>query len=130
MSLSFLVSLTNEVEKFLKGAKVAVVAGERTMDKETDFKANLTRIKAKALELVFHGGMDVTGGLMLKQPRKAASSEFNEAFTARFGDIKQYSPLFYHSTNAVIEAMRKADSIDPAKFGPEILKVSFPAAGT
>ena len=159
--------LTNEVEKFLKGAKVAIVARERTTDKETDFKSILTRIKAKAPELVFYGGMDVTGGPMLKQarelgikarfafgdgactdematfagpaaeglvcsqagpPREAASPEFTRAFTARFGDIKQYSPLFYDATNAVVEAMRKADSTDPAKFGPEIFKVSFPGA--
>jgi hypothetical protein len=32
------------------------------------------------------------------------------------------------SYNAVIEAMKKADSTDPAKFGPEIFNVSFTGA--
>jgi branched-chain amino acid transport system substrate-binding protein len=156
--------LANEVEKFLKGAKVTVVGRERTTDKETDFKAILTKIKAKNPDVVFHGGMDATGGPMLKQarelgiksvfafgdgactdemgklagqaaeglvcsqaglPREAAAPEFTKAFNSKFGEIKQYAPLFYDATNAVIEAMKKADSTDPAKFTPELFNVSF-----
>ncbi|HSW83907.1 MAG TPA: branched-chain amino acid ABC transporter substrate-binding protein, partial [Usitatibacter sp.] len=59
--------IANEVEKTLKGSKVSIVARERTTDKETDFKAILTKIKAKNPDVVFHGGMDATGGPMLKQ---------------------------------------------------------------
>ncbi len=39
--------LADEVEKTLKAAKVTIVGRERTNDKETDFKAILTKIKAK-----------------------------------------------------------------------------------
>lgn len=159
--------LANEVEKFLKGAKVAVVSRERTTDKETDFKAILTKIKAKNPDVIFHGGMDATGGPMLKQarelgiksafsfgdgactnemaklagaaaeglicsqaglPAEAASAEFKTAFTAKFGEIKQYAPYFYDATLAVIEAMKKANSVDPAKFTPEMYNVSFTGA--
>jgi len=159
--------LTSEVEKFLKSANVQAVGRERTTDKETDFKAILTRIKAKNPDIVFYGGMDMTGGPMLRQarelgikavfafgdgactdemsqlagpaaegmvcsqagpPREAASPAFTKAFNAKFGDIKQYSPLYYDATNAVIEAMKKADSIDPARFTPEIFNVSFAGA--
>ena len=159
--------LANEVEKTLKGSKVAVVGRERTTDKETDFKAILTKIKARNPDVVFHGGMDATGGPMLKQakelgikaafafgdgactdemtrlagtaadgmvcsqaglPREAASKEFTENFAKKFGEIKQYAPYFYDATNAVIEAMKKADSTDPTKFGPEIFNVSFTGA--
>ena len=70
-------------------------------------------------------------GLVCSQagpPREAASPEFTKAFKAKFGDVKQYAPLFYDATNAVIEAMKKADSIDPARFTPEIFRVSFPGA--
>ena len=49
----------------------AIVTRERTTDKETDFKAVLTKIKAKNPDVVFHGGMDATGGPMLKQAREA-----------------------------------------------------------
>jgi branched-chain amino acid transport system substrate-binding protein len=159
--------LANEVEKTLKGAKVQVVGRERTTDKETDFKAILTKIKGRNPDVIFHGGMDATGGPMLKQarelgikaaftfgdgacteemaklagnasdgmvcsqaglPKEAASKEFVDAFSAKFGEIKQYAPYFYDATNAVIEAMKKANSADPAKFGPEIFNVSFQGA--
>jgi branched-chain amino acid transport system substrate-binding protein len=159
--------LANEVEKTLKSDKVSIVGRERTTDKETDFKAILTKIKAKNPDVVFHGGMDATGGPMVKQarelgikavfafgdgactdemgklagkaaeglvcsqaglPREAASKDFVDAFTKQYGEIKQYAPYFYDATNAIIEAMKKADSVDPAKFAPEIFKVSFTGA--
>jgi branched-chain amino acid transport system substrate-binding protein len=159
--------LTSEVEKFLKGAKVNLVGRERTTDKETDFKAILTKIKARNPDVVFYGGMDMTGGPMLRQarelgvkavfafgdgactdemgqlagpaaeglvcsqagpPREAASPEFTKAFNARFGKIQQYSPLYYDATNAVIEAMKAADSVDPARFTSQLFKVSLAGA--
>jgi branched-chain amino acid transport system substrate-binding protein len=159
--------IANEVEKTLKGSKVNIVARERTTDKETDFKAILTKIKAKNPDVVFHGGMDATGGPMLKQarelgikavfafgdgactnemsklagaasegmacsqaglPAEAASKEFKDAFTAKYGEIKQYAPYFYDGTMAIIEAMKKANSTDPAKFTPEMFNISFTGA--
>jgi branched-chain amino acid transport system substrate-binding protein len=159
--------LANEVEKTLKADKVNVVSRERTTDKETDFKAILTKIKAKNPDVVFHGGMDATGGPLLKQarelgikavfafgdgactdemgklagaaaegmvcsqaglPREAADPEFVKAFNAKFGEIKQYAPYFYDATRAVIEAMKKANSTDPAKFTPELFNISFQGA--
>ena len=62
--------LANEVEKTLKGAGVQVVAREKTNDKATDFKAILTKIKGRGPDAVFYGGMDATGGPMLKQARE------------------------------------------------------------
>jgi len=159
--------IANEVEKTLKNSKVSVVARERTTDKETDFKAILTKIKAKNPDVVFHGGMDATGGPMLKQarelgikavfafgdgactnemsklagaasegmacsqaglPAEAASKEFRDTFNAKYGEIKQYAPYFYDGTMAIIEAMKKANSTDPAKFTPEMFNVSFTGA--
>ena len=159
--------LANEVEKTLKAAKVAIVGRERTTDKETDFKAILTKIKAKNPDVIFYGGMDATGGPMIKQarelgikavfafgdgactdemgklagqaaegmvcsqaglPREAASKEFADAFKAKYGEIKQYAPYFYDGTMAIIEAMKKANSTDPAKFAPEMFNVSFQGA--
>ncbi|MGZ5660279.1 MAG: branched-chain amino acid ABC transporter substrate-binding protein [Usitatibacter sp.] len=159
--------LANEVEKTLKADKVNVVSRERTTDKETDFKAILTKIKAKNPDVIFHGGMDATGGPLLKQarelgikavfafgdgactnkmselagpaaeglvcsqaglPTEAASKDFVSAFTAKYGPIQQYAPYFYDATNAIIEAMKKADSTDPAKFTPEMFNVSFTGA--
>ena len=62
--------LANEVEKTLKAAGVTVVAREKTNDKATDFKAILTKMKGKNPDVIFYGGMDATGGPMLKQARE------------------------------------------------------------
>src|SRR5689334_14494956 len=159
--------LANEVEKTRKGDKVSIVGRERTTDKETDFKAILTKIKAKNPDVVFYGGMDATGGPLLKQarelgikavfafgdgactdemgklagqaaegmvcsqaglPREAASKEFVDAFTKKYGEIKQYAPYFYDGAMAVFEAMKKANSTDPAKCPPGMLNVAFRGA--
>jgi branched-chain amino acid transport system substrate-binding protein len=159
--------LATEVERSLRAAGVTIVGRERTTDKETDFKAILTRIKNKGADVVFHGGMDATGGLMLKQarelgmkaqfafgdgactdemaqlagaageglacsqagiPASAASREFRDAFVPKYGETKLYAPFFYDATNVVIEAMKRADSTDPAKFTPQIYNVSLQGA--
>ncbi len=159
--------LASEVEKTLKAAKISIVASEQTTDTATDFKAILTKIKGKTPDVVFYGGMDQTGGPLLKQarelgikstftfgdgactnkmfelagdgavglvcsqaglPASAASKEFNDAFKAKYGDVKQYAPYYYDATLAVVEAMKKANSVDPAKFGPELFNVSFAGA--
>ena len=159
--------LANEVEKTLKAGKVNPIARERTTDKETDFKAILTKIKGKNPDVIFYGGMDATGGPMLKQARElgikavfvfgdgactsemsklagdaaegfvcsqaglpsdAASKDFLAAYNAKYGEVKQYAPYFYDGAMAMIEAMKKANSTDPAKFGQEIFNVSFTGA--
>ena len=160
--------LANEVEKTLKAAGVQIVAREKTNEKATDFKAILTKIKGKSPDGVFYGGMDATGGPMLKQarelgikatftygdgactaemnklagdkaadgmicsqagiPTQMSSKAFVDAFTAKYGEIKQYAPYFYDSANLLIAAMQKADSPDPAKYLPELHKISYDGA--
>jgi len=159
--------LANEVEKTLKAAGVQVVAREKATDKTTDFKAILTKMKGKAPDAVFYGGMDATGGPMLKQarelgiksmfsfgdgactdemaklagaaaeglicsqaglPASAASKEFNDAFKAKYGEVKQYAPFFYDAVGLMIAAMQKADSTDPAKYLPELQKIKYNGA--
>ena len=159
--------LANEVEKTLKAAGVQIVTREKTNDKATDFKAILTKIKGKNPDVIFYGGMDATGGPMLKQarelgikavfaygdgactaemsklagpasegmicsqagiPTQMASKSFQDAFKAKYGEVKQYAPFFYDATNVMIAAMQKADSTDPAKYLPELKKISFEGA--
>lgn len=159
--------LASEVEKALRAGGVTIVGREHTTDKETDFKSILTRIKAKAPDAVFHGGMDATGGLMLKQARElglkaafafgdgacteemadlagpageglacsqaglpaaSASKDFRDAFRARYGDTKLYAAYFYDATNVIIDAMKRADSTDPAKFAPMIYATKLAGA--
>jgi branched-chain amino acid transport system substrate-binding protein len=159
--------LANEVEKTLKADGVQVVAREKTNDKATDFKAILTKMKGKNPDVIFYGGMDATGGPMVKQarelgiksvfafgdgactsemaklggaasegmicsqagiPTQMASKEFQTAFNAKYGEVKQYAPFFYDAANILIAAMQKADSTDPAKYLPEVSKIKFDGA--
>jgi len=62
--------LANEVEKTLKAAGVKVLPREKGTDKTVDWKAVLTKIKGKKPDVVFYGGMDATGGPLLKQARE------------------------------------------------------------
>jgi len=62
--------LANEVEKTLKAAGVKVLPREKGTDKTADWKAVLTKIKGKKPDAVFYGGMDATGGPLLKQARE------------------------------------------------------------
>ncbi len=73
--------LANEVEKKLKAAGVTVLPREKGTDKSIDWKAVLTKIKGKKPNVVFYGGMDATGGPLLKQAR-----ELKIAATFSFGD--------------------------------------------
>jgi len=60
----------DEAEKAAKAAGATIVAREFTNDKATDFKAILTKIKAKKPDVIFLGGMDAVGGPMLKQMKE------------------------------------------------------------
>src|SRR5690242_2352172 len=161
--------LANEVEKTLKAANVNVVAREKTNDKATDFKAILTKMKGKTPDAVFYGGMDATGGPMLKQARElgikavfsfgdgactdtmkklagdtnaegficsqaglpvvAASKSFLDAYKAKYNvDPIIYAPFTYDAANLLISAMQKADSPDPAKYLPDLQKISYDGA--
>ena len=62
--------LANEVEKTLIAAGVKVLPRERGSDKTTDWKAVLTKVKGSNPDAVFYGGMDATGGPLLRQGRE------------------------------------------------------------
>src|SRR5689334_3225214 len=161
--------LANQVEATLKAAGVNVVAHEKTNDKATDFKAILTKMKGRNPDAIFYGGMDATGGPMLKQARElgikavfsfgdgactdkmkelagdknadgficsqaglpvqAASKNFLDAYKAKYNvDPIIYAPFTYDAANLLISAMQKADSPDPAKYLPDLQKISYDGA--
>jgi len=62
--------LANEVEKTLTAAGVKVLPREKGTDKTTDWKAVLTKVKGSGPDAVFYGGMDATGGPLLRQGRE------------------------------------------------------------
>ena len=160
--------IANEVEKTLKAAGVKVLARERGTDKTTDWKAVLTKVKGRSPDAVFYGGMDATGGPLLKQgrelgikavfafgdgactdkmtelagdaadgllcsqagiPPQAASKKFLDAYKKRFSVAPiLYAPFTYDAANLLIDAMKKANSADPAKYLPELAKTEFAGA--
>ncbi len=62
-------------------------------------------------------------------PVQAANRKFLEAYRARFKmDPVLYGPFTYDAMNLLIEAMKKADSSDPAKYLPALASVSFDGA--
>jgi len=72
---------------------------------------------------------EATEGLLCSQagiPVQAASKKFLDAFKKRFNaEPIIYAPFTYDAANLLIEAMKKADSADPAKYLPELQKISF-----
>ena len=62
--------IANEVEKTLKAANIKVLPREKGTDKTTDWKAILTKLRGRNPDAVFYGGMDATGGPLLKQGRE------------------------------------------------------------
>ena len=59
-------------DAFEKGAKEAngnIVAREFTNDKAVDFRAILTTLKSKNVDLIFFGGLDEQGAMLVKQMR-------------------------------------------------------------
>ncbi|MGH8669205.1 MAG: branched-chain amino acid ABC transporter substrate-binding protein [Burkholderiales bacterium] len=160
--------IANEVEKTLKAAKIQVLPREKGTDKTTDWKAILTKLRGRNPDAVFYGGMDATGGPLLKQgrelgmkavfsfgdgactdkmkelagdaaegllcsqagiPPQAASKKFLDAYKQKFNtDPILYAPFTYDAVNLLIEAMKKANSAEPAKYLPELQKISFSGA--
>jgi branched-chain amino acid transport system substrate-binding protein len=60
---------------------------------------------------------------------QAASKDFLKAFKAKFNaDPLIYAPFTYDAANLIITAMQKADSVEPAKYLPELAKLSFHGA--
>lgn len=49
---------------------------------------------------------------------------FTERYTAKYGQIQIYAPFAYDAAMTLVEAMRKANSTEPAKYLPELARMS------
>jgi len=49
---------------------------------------------------------------------------FTERFGAKYGQIQIYAPYAYDATMTLVEAMQKANSTEPAKYLPQLAKIS------
>jgi len=75
---------------------------------------------------------EATEGMLCSQagiPVAAASKKFLDAYKKRFNQEPIiYAPFTYDAANLLIEAMKKADSADPAKYLSELQKISYTGA--
>jgi branched-chain amino acid transport system substrate-binding protein len=53
------------------------------------------------------------------------AKDFVTRFTAKYGPIQVYAPYSYDAAMTLIAAMQKANSADPAKYLPELAKISY-----
>ena len=54
-----------------------------------------------------------------------AGKDFQTKFNAKYGEIQNYSPYCYDAFNVLVEAMKRADSPEPAKYLPELAKIDY-----
>ena len=57
--------------------------------------------------------------------KMANAKDFVTRFTAKYGPIQVYAPYSYDAAMTLIAAMQKANSTDPAKYLPELAKISY-----
>ncbi|WP_301101905.1 ABC transporter substrate-binding protein [Propionivibrio sp.] len=50
---------------------------------------------------------------------------FGDAFTAKYGQIQLYAPYVYDAVMVMVDAMKRANSVESAKFLPEIGKTDY-----
>ena len=50
---------------------------------------------------------------------------FGDAFSAKYGQIQLYAPYVYDATMVMIDAMKRANSVEPAKYLPEVGKTAY-----
>ncbi len=159
--------LADAFENTIKVMNVKIVAREHTTDKDTDFKAILTRIKGRTPDLIMFGGIDPQAGPMIKQMKELGikakfiggdgmqtpnfikiagdastgamasipglpkdqmpgGKTFLEKYKAKFNqEVELFAPMGYVAVFVFIEAMKRAGSVEPAKFLPEIGKTDY-----
>ncbi|NJA89281.1 branched-chain amino acid ABC transporter substrate-binding protein [Rhodocyclus tenuis] len=57
--------------------------------------------------------------------KMAGGKEFGDKFTAKYGQIQLYAPYVYDSVMVMADAMKRANSVEPAKYLPEIGKTEY-----
>ena len=76
-----------------------------------------------------NGTIASLAGLPLDQ--MPGGKEYVEKYKKRFGeDVQTYSPYAYDGAMAMFDAMKKANSTDPAKYLPILAKTDMPGVTT
>ncbi len=85
---------------------------------------------AQTPKFVELAGADAEGAIASNPGLPLASmpggADFKTKFEAKYGQIQNYAPYAYDAMRVLVEAMRRADSSDPAKYMAEIGKTDMP----
>ena len=159
--------LADNFEATVKAGGATLVAREHTTDKDTDFKAILTKIKGKNPDLIMFGGIDPQAGPMKKQmaelgikakfiggdgmqtpnfiklagesaegamasipglpkDKMPGGTEFLAKYKAKYNaEVELFAPMGYDAVMVFVEAMKRANSSDPAKYLAEVGKTNY-----
>ena len=61
----------------------------------------------------------------VEEGQKKVMDQFRSDYKKKFGtDVKLYAPYVYDAVMTMVDAMQKADSVEPAKYLPELAKIS------
>ena len=77
------------------------------------------------LKLAGRDSENVTASSGLPLDNMPGGKAFRDKFTAKYGPIQTYAPYAYDAVTAMVEAMKRADSAEPAKYLPELARVRF-----
>ena len=62
----------------------------------------------------------------VEENQKKGLDEFRASYNKKFGmDVKLYAPYVYDAVMVMVSAMQKADSVEPAKYLPELAKINY-----
>ncbi|HZW23705.1 branched-chain amino acid ABC transporter substrate-binding protein, partial [Noviherbaspirillum sp.] len=62
----------------------------------------------------------------VEEAQKKGMDEFRAAFKKKFNaDVQIYAPYVYDAVMVMVEAMKKANSAEPAKYLPELAKINY-----
>jgi branched-chain amino acid transport system substrate-binding protein len=135
--------LADSFEKGVQAAGGAVVAREYTNDKAVDFRSILTTLKSNNIDLLFFGGLDEQGAMLLKisgnsgegtkdlEPGPALDKlstaiAFGQRYKARFNeDVELFAPFAYDGAQVLISAILSANTLDRAKIAQAVAKTSI-----
>ena len=62
----------------------------------------------------------------VEESQKKGLEDFKATYKKKFGiDVQNYAPYVYDAVMVMVEAMKKANSADPAKYLPELAKIKY-----
>ena len=84
---------------------------------------------AQTPQFIALAGADAEGALAsnpgLPLDTMPGGTAFKTKFEAKYGKIQNYSPYAYDAVYVLVEAMKRANSTEPAKYLPELPKTDF-----